>query len=175
MLNIVLKKVNSSTAETLVNAPVDRVFSYVADFTRYPEWSGETIRSHKKTSQGPVGVGTTFRMVLYYEGQAPSESSAGTSPRTEIEDVEVTEFVCNERIAWEHHGGQIAHRIIIGVQPVASGTRMVLRDEWLGYSDVLDYIMSWVLFMAWPFAWLATWHATRSKIRSIKTRVESGL
>ena len=43
----------------VVNAPAEKVFEYVSDMTRLPEW-GHFSRAVRQTSQGPVGVGTTY-------------------------------------------------------------------------------------------------------------------
>ncbi|MGH2793122.1 MAG: SRPBCC family protein, partial [Actinomycetota bacterium] len=43
----------------VVNAPADKVFEYVSDVTKLPEW-GQFSVAVRQTSQGAVGVGTTF-------------------------------------------------------------------------------------------------------------------
>jgi uncharacterized protein YndB with AHSA1/START domain len=44
-----------------VNAPPSRVFDIVSDLARSPEWAGSgAIRSIRKTTEGPVGVGTKY-------------------------------------------------------------------------------------------------------------------
>jgi uncharacterized protein YndB with AHSA1/START domain len=43
----------------VVNAPAEKVFEYVSDLTKLPEW-GQFSTAVRQTSQGPVGVGSTF-------------------------------------------------------------------------------------------------------------------
>ena len=43
----------------VINAPADKVFAYVSDLTKLAEW-GQFGNEVKQTSQGPVGVGSTF-------------------------------------------------------------------------------------------------------------------
>ena len=43
----------------VINAPAEKVFEYVSDMTRLPEW-GHFSKAVRQTSQGPVGVGTTY-------------------------------------------------------------------------------------------------------------------
>src|SRR5439155_7607301 len=42
-----------------VKAPADKVWPLVSDFTRHGEWAGHGLQA-TKTSDGPVGVGTTY-------------------------------------------------------------------------------------------------------------------
>ena len=42
-----------------ISASVPHVFSYLADFPRHSEWAAHPLRI-RQTSEGPVGVGSTF-------------------------------------------------------------------------------------------------------------------
>ena len=42
--------------------PVDEVFAFLADFENVPRWN-YAIEETRKTSSGPVGVGTTYRQI----------------------------------------------------------------------------------------------------------------
>ena len=42
-----------------VKAPADKVWPLVSDFTRHGEWAGHGLQA-TKTSDGAVGVGTTY-------------------------------------------------------------------------------------------------------------------
>lgn len=46
--------------QTVINAPAAKVFAYVADFSKHPEW-GKHIVELTPTSQGPTALGSTFR------------------------------------------------------------------------------------------------------------------
>jgi len=43
-----------------IKHPVDRVFAYTTDAKSWPKWHG-TMPEAEQTSQGQVGIGTTFR------------------------------------------------------------------------------------------------------------------
>ena len=43
----------------VINQPVERVFAFVSDLENDPPWSGAA--EMRRTSPGPVGVGTTFQ------------------------------------------------------------------------------------------------------------------
>jgi len=45
-----------------INAPLDKVFSYVADLTRHSEWSGGPLKVEALTP-GPAAVGSLYRSV----------------------------------------------------------------------------------------------------------------
>lgn len=74
----------------VVNAPADKVFAYVSDLTKLPEWGGfgNVIRS---TSQGPVGTGSTYEC-------------DGKQFGKHTDNVTVIEYVPNKRFATETKG-----------------------------------------------------------------------
>jgi len=46
-----------------IRRAIDDVFAFLADFENLPTWNYAIVET-KKTSPGPVGVGTTFRVLL---------------------------------------------------------------------------------------------------------------
>jgi uncharacterized protein YndB with AHSA1/START domain len=82
-------KVVRVKSSTVINRPVEKVFAYVTDFSRYSEWIPE-VKESRKTSTGPVGVGATEwekqQIMYFWRGE-------GTSV--------VTEFEANRRIVFE--------------------------------------------------------------------------
>jgi uncharacterized protein YndB with AHSA1/START domain len=46
-----------------IDRPVAEVFAFVADPANFPRWAGALVKESRKTSSGPVGVGTTFRQL----------------------------------------------------------------------------------------------------------------
>lgn len=75
-----------ATAEvsTTIKRPVGDVFAVVSDPESSPKWSSSALES-TKTSEGPIGVGTTSRSVSKFLGR-----------RIDTE-MEVTEFEPNRR------------------------------------------------------------------------------
>ncbi len=51
-----------------INRPVEDVFAYATDIKNWPQWH-ESIVEAEQTSQGPMGVGTTFRAKAHAEGR----------------------------------------------------------------------------------------------------------
>jgi len=71
-----------------VSAPAEKVFSYLADFSRHHEWGLHRLEV-SQTSEGPVVAGTTFQ-------------SRGRMWGLDIRNENgVTEFVPNRRIVFE--------------------------------------------------------------------------
>lgn len=91
-----------------IQAPVEQVYAYLADFERHPEWV-ENLSKVTQITSGPVGVGTTFKTE---EGPPPASASAklkmmvhfmtgvfsGAKPYSEAK---ITALETNHRIAWQ--------------------------------------------------------------------------
>lgn len=60
----------AAESSILIRGPVESVFWFVATdfFLNYPKWSPEVIEL-EKTSEGPVGIGTTGRQVRLDQGR----------------------------------------------------------------------------------------------------------
>jgi hypothetical protein len=86
------------------------VFAFLADFENVPTWNYAIVET-KKTSPGPVGVGTTYRQLR----SIPSRSEEG---------FEVTVFKPSSRL--EVHGdiGAFTTTISYRLAPTDDGTRL---------------------------------------------------
>jgi len=73
--------------QTTVNAPAAKVFEYVADIGRHGEWAAHRLEI-EKTSEGPVGPGSTFACVGHEMG-------------THRGQVKVAEFNPNSKVVYE--------------------------------------------------------------------------
>ena len=72
--------------ERMIKAPIEAVFDKLADIESINEWQprkGSIRRGSRKTSEGPVGLGTTYEDSTLF-GKAPGEVSAFAQP-TELE------------------------------------------------------------------------------------------
>lgn len=91
-----------------IKAPVENVYSYLADFPRHTEWA-QNLSKVTKLSPGPIDVGTVFRTE---EGPPPvslgtrlkmmvhfvSGLLSGAKPYSEAK---ITALESNRRIAWQ--------------------------------------------------------------------------
>jgi uncharacterized protein YndB with AHSA1/START domain len=125
-----LKRMLELGAQVVVDAPPDQVFSYVTDFDRHHEWlfgGGGMEPGLEKISEGPVGLGTTFRRVGW-----KWFGLFGWYPV----DVVVTEYEPNERVVFERRalgrkssGNTLSIRL--EPEPVGGGTRVTVQREWV--------------------------------------------
>jgi uncharacterized membrane protein len=74
----------------VVNAPAEKVFEYVSDLTKLPEW-GQFSVAVRQTSQGPVGVGSTYE-------------TDGKQFGNHTDNCTVTEYVPGQKFALETKG-----------------------------------------------------------------------
>ena len=95
----------------VINRPVEEVFAVVTNVENNPKWSSAFIEA-KKTSAGPIGVGTTWRIVGKLFGQ-----------RIETEQ-ECTEYGPNRKFAQKSKAGPIPVQTQQTFEPVEGGTRV---------------------------------------------------
>jgi hypothetical protein len=93
-----------------IRRAVEDVFAFLADFENIPSWNYAIVET-KKTSPGPVGVGTTYRQLR----SIPSRSEEG---------FQVTVFEPSSRL--EVHGdvGPFTATISYLLVPTDDGTRL---------------------------------------------------
>ena len=49
----------TAEASTMINRPVEEVFQFAMDTDKLTQWQGNLLET-KQTSDGPMGVGSTF-------------------------------------------------------------------------------------------------------------------
>ena len=102
--------------EIVIDCPAERVFRFVADLGTWPRWHGSG-HEMEKTTQGPVGVGTTWEA----SGQVQGQRIAVT--------VEVTEYEPSRRFGIKTTSGPIEARQTFVCEHVAGGTRLAMVLE----------------------------------------------
>ncbi|MGE5291348.1 MAG: SRPBCC family protein, partial [Micromonosporaceae bacterium] len=93
-----------------IHRPVENVFAFLADFENVPAWN-YAIEETRKTSAGPVGVGTTYRQTR-------------SIPRRSEESFEVTVFEPGKRLAVRGQIGPFRAAISYLLEPTLGGTRL---------------------------------------------------
>ena len=96
-----------------IKRPVDRVFAYTTDAKSWPKWHG-AMPEAEQTSQGQVGVGTTFRGKNRMMGQT-SEWTA-----------KVTEYAPNKKWAKVITSGSVVIDDQLIFDPVEGGTKFTM-------------------------------------------------
>jgi uncharacterized protein YndB with AHSA1/START domain len=97
-------------ASIVIAAEPQRVFDYLADFGRHPEWAGDDL-TVEAVEGGPVGVGSRFR-------------SAGKQMGLQRDETVVTRFEPPWRLEFESTGDEGRFRNGFELTPVAGGTRV---------------------------------------------------
>jgi hypothetical protein len=87
------------------------VFAYLAEFENVPRWNYAIARTWK-TSQGPVGMGSTYRQER-------------TEPRRAEESFKVVEFAPDSRLAVAGTIGSFPARLTYVLQPEDGATTVV--------------------------------------------------
>jgi uncharacterized protein YndB with AHSA1/START domain len=75
------------SATAVIDRPIEQVFAFLADGTNDPKFSPR-VQEIRKTTDGPIGVGTVFESKVKDAGMTSSRS------------FELTEFVAPSTIRW---------------------------------------------------------------------------
>lgn len=67
------------TASVRIERPAEQVWDYFTDVANDPEWNPSAIKS-RKTSDGPLGVGSTFHVVRKMSGPMKLEYTEYSRP-----------------------------------------------------------------------------------------------
>jgi len=101
----------------VINRPVEEVFEFLANPENGPQWQSG-IQEVRKTSEGPVGAGTTFINV----GQLLGRRIEST--------VEYSEYEPNRRVAAKSISGPLPYKFEVTFEPAAEdGTKVTTRGE----------------------------------------------
>jgi uncharacterized membrane protein len=95
----------------VINRPIDEVFAYTTNQENQPKWQSRVLEM-KKTSDGPIGVGTTWRGVGKFLGR-----------RIEVSTV-VTEYELNRTYAGRSTSGPFPIEARQSYEPVEGGARV---------------------------------------------------
>jgi uncharacterized protein YndB with AHSA1/START domain len=100
----------------LIERPIEEVFAFVADQTNTPTWQAGLVEV-RRTSDGPVGVGTTHAFVRVFMGR-----------RMEA-DNEYVAYEPNERVAFKTTSGPVRLEASYLFEARPAGTLLTSRIE----------------------------------------------
>jgi carbon monoxide dehydrogenase subunit G len=69
----------SETASVRIERPAEEVWDYFTDVANDPEWNPSAVKA-RKTSEGPLGVGSTFHVVRKMSGPMKLEYTEYSRP-----------------------------------------------------------------------------------------------
>jgi hypothetical protein len=99
--------------EIVINCSPEQIFPFVADFNKWGQWHAGADEV-EKTSPGPVGVGTTWRVSGEVQGQRLTIT------------LETTSYEENRQFGFKTTSGPIEAEDIFTLEPVDGGTRLKL-------------------------------------------------
>jgi uncharacterized protein YndB with AHSA1/START domain len=100
----------------VIDRPIEDVFAFVGDQTNTPQWQAGLVEV-RRTSDGPIGVGTTHTIVRSFMGR-----------RMEA-DNEYVAYEPNKRIAFRTTSGPVQLEASYLFESTGAGTRLTSRIE----------------------------------------------
>jgi len=96
-----------------IKRPADKVFAYTTDAKSWPKWQS-TFPEAEQTSQGPVGVGTTFKGMIRMMGLTMKWTS------------KATEYEPNKKFGKNITCGSITNEQHNTYDPIEGGTKFTI-------------------------------------------------
>jgi hypothetical protein len=108
-------------------------FAYMADFTHAAAWDPSVLEA-RRTSDGPIGVGTTFALVTRF------------GPRVLPLTYRIVRYEPDRVVVLEAHGTRFVSADTITVEPAGEGARMTYdaRLDFTGAARLADPLMQLV-------------------------------
>lgn len=95
----------------VIKQPVERVFAFISDIERQPDWVGP-VESVTNISSGPMREGTTYTVSLAFMGRSAQAQQT------------VAQFEPNRVFSQKTTSGPIAVQVTLSVEPAEGGTRV---------------------------------------------------
>ncbi len=100
----------------VINRSVEEVFAFVIDVEKWPQWRAEVVEV-ERSSEGPIGVGTTFSGVGRFLGRR-------------LENInEVTQYEPNRKFGFKTTSGPVSMQFTDTFESVEGGTKVSLAME----------------------------------------------
>jgi uncharacterized membrane protein len=133
-----------------IDAPADKVYAYVSDFTTHGEWAGNGLAVVKDTD-GPAQVGSTF-------------STTASQFGTQREHSTITDMAPNSTFGWDSTGslGTVHHWFALAEN---GNTTTLTKGAEVTDPSTLGKMMSWKLARDIPKGF-------RSDLANIKATLE---
>ena len=103
-------------ASVLIGKPVEEVFASVTKVGNWPKWN-TYLPSVEQTSDGPMGIGTTFRGSSQFLGRSLERTS------------EVTEYQENSKLVQVVTSGPMSMQQTLLFEAVEGGTKFTMAGE----------------------------------------------
>ncbi len=100
----------------VINQPVEAVFAFLADHENDTKWRSGLVE-WKKTSDGPIGVGSTSSETLQFMGRRMETS------------FEVTEYEENSKVGFKTTSGPVPMEGGYSLESAGSGTKLNFKIQ----------------------------------------------
>lgn len=138
---------------TRIERPVEEVFAFVSDPTNDVKWHSTLLRAWR-TSEGPIGLGSTFKWDAKFLGRREA-------------DVEITTYEPNRAVATLVKSGWMQVVVTYLVAPENGATRITRR------TDVpLPRLLRWLEPLVRPIARPFANKDNRDHLRDLKEALE---
>jgi uncharacterized membrane protein len=110
-----------------IDAPVDQVFPYLADFYRHPEWDRATIKVEKMKEGDRNGAGAEWRIHETFDLFSLGLKEADVKRGTGLVKRVVREVVPNRKVEWHAHPIPrlgVTAEYLFRVEPERGGTKV---------------------------------------------------
>ena len=94
--------------------PVERVFTFATDFENNTRWQTNVILT-EQTSEGPLGEGTTYRLVNRFMGKHFDSNGI------------ISEYIPNQICSYRFVSGPVGGSSSFIFEPVNGGTRFITK------------------------------------------------
>lgn len=105
-------------ATTVIDRPIEDVFEVLSNVENNPKWSSAFLEV-TKTSDGPIGVGTTWRGVGKFLGKRTEVEieEVEYEPNRKVTQKSVSPFPANQQMSFESEGGGTRVNLIFEADP----------------------------------------------------------
>jgi uncharacterized protein YndB with AHSA1/START domain len=100
----------------VINRPVEEVFAFVTRIESWNQWDAQ-LAEVKKTSEGPVGVGTTWQEVRHFMGRRMESTN------------EITEYEPNRKLSFKSTLGPFPVEGGYTFESIEGGTKFTVKGQ----------------------------------------------
>ncbi len=130
-------------ASIIIDSSAQEIYGYISDFSRHAEWNHQPTEIIK-TSDGPIGVGSTFRTREQMQAVAPwyIKVLAKVMPAT-VTEADVTAMEPGRRLAWKaalptRSGYSMKAEWEILLEPQGEATKVTQRYHFMPQTKLGD-------------------------------------
>lgn len=115
----------------VINRPPEEVFAYISNFENNPRWQGG-MKEARFTSQGPLGVGSTYAQIATFLGRRVESS------------FEVIDYQSNRLVKATSTSGSFPITFTRIVEPVDDGTQVsaIVEGDATGFFKLAQSLLA---------------------------------